>query len=40
MQQVHGLAPEGTTPAQFAKQIDKDLVRWKEAVKNAGLKPQ
>lgn len=40
MLQVHGLAPEGTTPAQFAKQIDKDLVRWKEAVKNAGLKPQ
>ncbi|GAB2895734.1 Bug family tripartite tricarboxylate transporter substrate binding protein [Paralcaligenes ginsengisoli] len=37
---MNGLAPEGTTPEQYAKQISKDLVRWKEAVKNAGLEPQ
>jgi len=40
MLQRNGLAPEGTTPAQFAQQINNDLARWKEAVKNAGLTPQ
>jgi len=36
----NGLAPEGTTPEQYAQQIDRDLARWKEVVDTAGLEPQ
>jgi tripartite-type tricarboxylate transporter receptor subunit TctC len=38
--ETSGLAPEGTTPDQYAQQIDKDLARWKEVVDKAGLEPQ
>lgn len=40
MLETSGLAPEGTTPEQYARQIDKDLARWKEVVEKAGLEPQ
>lgn len=36
----NGLAPEGTTPQQYAAQIDKDLKRWKQVVEKAGLEPK
>lgn len=35
-----GLAPEGTTPQEYAAQIRKDLQRWQEGVRQAGLEPQ
>jgi tripartite-type tricarboxylate transporter receptor subunit TctC len=40
LMQTNGLAPEGTTPQVFAQQIEADLARWKEVVKDAGLPPQ
>lgn len=33
----NGLAPEGTTPAQYAEQIKTDLARWSNVVKTSGL---
>jgi len=36
----NGLAPEGTTPEQYAEQIQRDLARWKAVAKDAGLAPQ
>jgi tripartite-type tricarboxylate transporter receptor subunit TctC len=38
--QASGLSPEGTTPAQYAKQIQTDLNRWQTAVAKAGIEKQ
>lgn len=35
-----GLTPEGTTPAEYAEQIKKDLARWKHIVEITGLEKQ
>ncbi|MBO9353538.1 tripartite tricarboxylate transporter substrate binding protein [Bordetella petrii] len=35
-----GLAPEGTASDVYAQQIERDLARWADIVKAAGLKPQ
>jgi tripartite-type tricarboxylate transporter receptor subunit TctC len=35
-----GLAPEGTTPTQYAQQIQTDLSRWRDGVKAAGLQAE
>ncbi|SHH65641.1 Bug family tripartite tricarboxylate transporter substrate binding protein [Pollutimonas bauzanensis] len=40
MLESNGLAPEGTTPEQYAAQIDKDLKRWKQVVETAGIERQ
>lgn len=32
-----GLAPEGTTPQAYAAQIQRDLKRWQQVVRQAGL---
>ncbi|MBV7482161.1 tripartite tricarboxylate transporter substrate binding protein [Bordetella sp. BOR01] len=37
---ANGLAPEGTTPEVYAQQVKRDLERWADIVKEAGLKPQ
>ena len=33
----NGLAPEGTTPEQYARQIGTDLARWRDVVQTSGL---
>lgn len=33
----NGLAPEGSTPAQYADQIKTDLARWRNVVQTSGL---
>lgn len=38
--QASGLSPEGTTPAQYATQIQTDLKRWQTAVAKAGIEKQ
>ncbi len=35
--EARGLTPEGTTPEQYAKQIQTDLARWKDIVKTTGM---
>ena len=37
---VQGMTPVASTPAEFAKQIDAELVRWATVVKNRKLAPQ
>ncbi|NQW83645.1 MAG: tripartite tricarboxylate transporter substrate binding protein [Alcaligenaceae bacterium] len=38
--QASGLSPEGTTPAQYATQIQTDLKRWQTVVAKAGIEKQ
>lgn len=40
MLQSKGLAPEGSTPDNYAQQIKRDLDRWQKVVKDAGLQPK
>ena len=42
IQSMHasGLSPEGTTPVQYAAQIQTDLNRWQAAVTKAGIEKQ
>jgi len=35
---VLGIDPVGNTPEQFAEQVKRDLARWGEVVKSAGIK--
>jgi tripartite-type tricarboxylate transporter receptor subunit TctC len=35
-----GLDPAGGTPAEFAKKIDDELVKWGRVIKAAGLQPE
>jgi tripartite-type tricarboxylate transporter receptor subunit TctC len=37
---VQGMTPIASTPAEFAKQMDAELVRWATVVKNRKLAPQ
>jgi tripartite-type tricarboxylate transporter receptor subunit TctC len=37
---VLGIDPVGNTPEQFAEQVKKDLARWGEVVKSAGIKAE
>jgi tripartite-type tricarboxylate transporter receptor subunit TctC len=37
---VQGMTPIGSTPTDFAKQMDAELVRWGTVVKNRKLTPQ
>jgi tripartite-type tricarboxylate transporter receptor subunit TctC len=37
---VQGMTPNGSTPADFAKQMDAELLRWGTVVKNRKLTPQ
>ncbi len=37
---VQGMSPVASTPAEFGKQIDDELVRWATVVKNRKLAPQ
>jgi hypothetical protein len=37
---VQGMTPIGSKPADFAKQMDAELVRWATVVKNRKLAPQ
>jgi tripartite-type tricarboxylate transporter receptor subunit TctC len=38
--QASGLSPEGSTPVQYAAQIQTDLNRWQAAVTKAGIERQ
>lgn len=38
--QASGLSPEGSTPVQYAAQIQTDLNRWQAAVTKAGIEKQ
>jgi tripartite-type tricarboxylate transporter receptor subunit TctC len=38
--EAQGLTPEGTTPEQYAKQIQTDLARWNDIVKTTGMERQ
>ena len=38
--EAQGLTPEGTTPEQYAKQIQTDLARWNDIVKTTGMEKQ
>jgi tripartite-type tricarboxylate transporter receptor subunit TctC len=37
---VHGMEMVGTTPGEFREVIGRDLVRWGNVVKQAGIKPE
>jgi tripartite-type tricarboxylate transporter receptor subunit TctC len=37
---AQGLDPAGGAPAEFAKKIDDELVKWARVIKAAGLKPE
>ncbi len=37
---VMGRVPTGGTPEQFAEHVRKEIAKWAQVIKSAGIKPQ